>query len=66
LFRRHHLPEVRSRSLAALVLAVEEGAVIMCRAPQRTSPMEAVAAEIDDLLVHALSNGPKDRHRSQP
>lgn len=58
LFQRHGLPEDRSRRLAALVVAAEEGAVILCRAEQNTVPMEAVAAEIHDLLVHALSDRP--------
>ena len=58
LFRRHRLPEDRSRRLAALVVAAEEGAVILCRAEQSTAPMEAVATEIHDLLVHALSTRP--------
>jgi AcrR family transcriptional regulator len=61
LFRRHGLPEDRSRRLAALVVAAEEGAVVMCRAQQSTAPMEAVAAEIHDLLVHGLSNRPETR-----
>jgi AcrR family transcriptional regulator len=56
LLRRHHLPEDRSRRLAALIVAAEEGAVIMCRGQQSTAPLEAVAAEIHDLLVHALGN----------
>jgi AcrR family transcriptional regulator len=58
LFQRHHLTEDRGRRLAALIVAAEEGAVILCRAEQSTAPMEAVAAEIHDLLVHALSNRP--------
>ena len=59
LFQRHHLPEDRSRRLAALIVAAEEGAVVMCRAEQSTAPMEAVAAEIHDLLVSALGNRPE-------
>ncbi|MEV6702046.1 TetR/AcrR family transcriptional regulator [Streptomyces sp. NPDC051453] len=59
LFRRHGLPEERSRRLAALVVAAEEGAVVMGRAQQSTEPIEAVAAEIHDLLVHALSGRPQ-------
>ena len=55
LFRHHGLPEDRSRRLAALIVAAEEGAVILCRAEQSTAPMDAVAAEIHDLLSHALS-----------
>lgn len=54
LFRRHGLPEGRSRRLAALIVAAEEGAVVMCRAQQGIAPMDAVAAEIHDLLVMAL------------
>lgn len=55
LFRRHGLPEERSRSLAGLIVAAEEGAVVMCRAQQSTAPMKAVAEEVRSLLVHALS-----------
>jgi AcrR family transcriptional regulator len=54
LFLRHGLPEERSRRLGAFVIAAAEGAVIMCRAEQSTAPLEAAAAEIHDLLVHAL------------
>ena len=59
LFQRHGLPEDRSRRLAALVVAAEEGAVVMCRAQQSTAPMEAASIEIHDLLVHALSQRPE-------
>ncbi|MDQ0381184.1 TetR/AcrR family transcriptional regulator [Amycolatopsis thermophila] len=54
LFRRHGLPEERSRRLAALIIAAAEGALVLCRAQQSTAPIEAAAAEIHDLLVHAL------------
>lgn len=57
-FRRHGLPEERSRRLAALVVAAEEGAVVLCRAQQSIAPMEAVAAEIHDVLTLALSIRP--------
>jgi len=30
--------------------------VVLCRAERNTAPMEAVAAEIHDLLVDALGN----------
>ena len=63
LFQRHHLPEDRSRRLAAQIVAAEEGAVVLCRAEQSSAPMEAVAAEIHDLLVDALSNGPEPKAR---
>lgn len=59
LLQRHGLPEDRSRRLAALVVAAEEGAVIMCRAEQSIAPMEAASIEIHDLLVHALTHRPE-------
>ncbi len=55
LFRRHGLPEDRSRRLAALVIAAWEGAVLLCRAQQAAAPMDAVSAEIHELLVHAFA-----------
>jgi AcrR family transcriptional regulator len=58
LFVRHGLPEQRGERLAAFVVAAVEGAVIMCRAEQSTAALEATAAEIHDLLVHALHKRP--------
>ncbi|MFJ8107640.1 TetR/AcrR family transcriptional regulator [Streptomyces sp. NPDC096132] len=58
LFLRHGLPEGRSRRLAAFVIAAVEGAVIMCRAERSTTPLDDAAAEIHDLLVHALRDRP--------
>uniref|UniRef100_A0AAU2JGM5 TetR/AcrR family transcriptional regulator n=1 Tax=Streptomyces sp. NBC_00049 TaxID=2903617 RepID=A0AAU2JGM5_9ACTN len=54
LFVRHGLTEQRAHRLAAFVIAAVEGAVIMCRAERSTGPLDAAAAEIHDLLVHAL------------
>ncbi|RSM69540.1 TetR family transcriptional regulator [Actinoplanes sp. ATCC 53533] len=54
MFVRHGLPPERSRRLAGFIIAAIEGAVIMCRAEQSISPLEAAGAEIHDLLVHAL------------
>ncbi|WAZ19235.1 TetR/AcrR family transcriptional regulator [Streptomyces cinnabarinus] len=54
LFLRHGVTEERGRRLAAFIIAAVEGAVIMCRAERSTAPLEAVATEIHDLLVHAL------------
>ncbi|WP_413099161.1 TetR/AcrR family transcriptional regulator [Streptomyces sp. Inha503] len=51
---RHGLSEERGRRLAAFIIAAVEGAVIMCRAERSTAPLEAAAAEIHDLLAHAL------------
>ncbi|MFE7425782.1 TetR/AcrR family transcriptional regulator [Streptomyces sp. NPDC057545] len=59
LFVRHGLPEQRGKRLAAFVIAAVEGAVIMCRAEQSTAALEAAAAEIHDLLIHALRNRPE-------
>lgn len=54
---RHGLTEERGRRLGAFVIAAAEGAVIMCRAGRSTAPLEAAAAEIHELLVHALNPG---------
>ncbi|WP_328535402.1 TetR/AcrR family transcriptional regulator [Streptomyces sp. NBC_00344] len=59
LFVRHGLPEQRGKRLAAFVIAAVEGAVIMCRAEQSTAPLDAAAAEIHDLLLHALRDLPQ-------
>jgi AcrR family transcriptional regulator len=59
LFVRHGLSEDRSRRLGAFIIAAVEGAVIMCRAEQSTAPIEAAAAEIHGLLLHALSDRPR-------
>ncbi|MFE0514960.1 TetR/AcrR family transcriptional regulator [Streptomyces sp. NPDC058964] len=61
LFVRHGLPEERGRLLAVFVIAAVEGAVIMCRADRSTAPLDA-AAEIHDLLVHALRDRPDRGH----
>ncbi|MEU2286549.1 TetR/AcrR family transcriptional regulator [Streptomyces sp. NPDC013178] len=54
LLLRHGLPEERSRRLASFIVAAVEGAVVLCRAEQSTAPLDAAAAEIHDLLDHAL------------
>jgi hypothetical protein len=58
LFLRNGVAEGRSRRLAAFVIAAVEGAVIMCRAERSTAPLDDAAAEIHDLLVHALRDRP--------
>jgi hypothetical protein len=58
MFVRHGPPVERGRRLAAFIIAAVEGAVIMCRAQQSIAPLEAAAAEIHDLLVHALHDRP--------
>ncbi|MFF8993935.1 TetR/AcrR family transcriptional regulator [Streptomyces sp. NPDC014983] len=54
---RHGLTEERGHRLGSFVIAAVEGAVIMCRAERSTAPLEAAAAEIHELLVHALRPG---------
>ncbi|MBJ7003831.1 TetR/AcrR family transcriptional regulator [Streptomyces sp. CRPSP2-6A1] len=54
LFVRHGLTEERGRRLGAFVIAAAEGAVVMCRAERSTAPLDAAAAEIHELLAHAL------------
>ena len=48
------LAEERGRRLAVMIIAAVEGAIIMCRAQQSIDPLDTTAAEIHDLLVHAL------------
>ncbi|MFJ9817329.1 TetR/AcrR family transcriptional regulator [Streptomyces sp. NPDC101151] len=52
------LPETRGRRLAAFVIGAFEGAVVLCRAERSPAPLDAAAAEIHDLLVHALPDRP--------
>jgi AcrR family transcriptional regulator len=54
LFVRHGVSAERSQRLGAFVIAAMEGAVVMCRAERSVAPLDAAAAEIHDLLVHAL------------
>ncbi|WP_432012991.1 TetR/AcrR family transcriptional regulator [Streptomyces cucumeris] len=54
MFLRNGLSEERSRRLAAFIIAAVEGSVIMCRAEQSITPLEAAAEEIHDLLSRAL------------
>jgi hypothetical protein len=63
---RHGLPDERGRRLATFIIAAVEGAVIMCRAEQSIAPLEAAAAEIHDLLVHALRDRPDTGHGPRP
>ncbi|WP_329123797.1 TetR/AcrR family transcriptional regulator [Streptomyces sp. NBC_01465] len=55
---RHGLTEQRAGRLAAFIVAAIEGAVIMCRVEQSSAPLDAAAAEIHDLLIHALRPSP--------
>ncbi|WP_237330357.1 TetR/AcrR family transcriptional regulator [Streptomyces sp. BA2] len=62
---RHGLPEERAGRLAAFIIAAVEGAVIMCRAERSTTPLDAAAAEIHDILVHALPDRPQPGQEHQ-
>ncbi|MGW6057331.1 TetR/AcrR family transcriptional regulator [Streptomyces sp. NPDC055189] len=62
LLTRHGLPVERGERLAAFIIAAVEGAVIMCRAERGTAPLDAAAAEIRELLVHALPDRPTPDH----
>ncbi|MFD6280240.1 hypothetical protein ACFWFI_32475 [Streptomyces sp. NPDC060209] len=55
---RHGLTEERNHRLGAFIIAAVGGAVITCRAEQSTAPIEAAAAELHDLLLHALRDHP--------
>ncbi|WND32936.1 TetR family transcriptional regulator C-terminal domain-containing protein [Streptomyces sp. BB1-1-1] len=66
LLLRHGLSEERSRRLGAFIIVAVEGAVIMCRAEQSTAPIEAAAAEIHDLLLHALRDRPGAQSGPRP
>jgi TetR/AcrR family transcriptional regulator, lmrAB and yxaGH operons repressor len=46
----------RARSLATLVIASIEGAVVLCRAQQATEPLQRVAGELRALLVAAVGS----------
>ena len=52
---RGGVSEDRGKRLAAMVIAAVEGAIIMCRAQRSADPLDAVAVELHDLLVLALS-----------
>ncbi|MEU3465925.1 TetR/AcrR family transcriptional regulator [Streptomyces sp. NPDC006733] len=66
LLQRGGLTAERSRRLGAFIIAAVEGAVVMCRAERSTAPIEAAAAEIHDLLVHALRDRPGPDPRRRP
>jgi AcrR family transcriptional regulator len=46
---RYDIPPVRARSLATLIIASIEGAVVLARAQQTTEPLERVAHELRAL-----------------
>ncbi|MFE4531116.1 TetR/AcrR family transcriptional regulator [Streptomyces anulatus] len=66
LLLRHGLTEERSRRLGTFIIASVEGAVIMSRAERSTAPIEAAAAEIHGLLLHALREATGTRPEPRP
>lgn len=48
----------RSRRLASLIVAAEEGAVLLARAQRDVRPIDDVAEEIHELLRHTLEERP--------
>jgi TetR/AcrR family transcriptional regulator, lmrAB and yxaGH operons repressor len=54
-FERHIASGERARSLATLVIAALEGAVVLARADRSTAPVERVARELERQIVAALS-----------
>src|SRR3954452_22411206 len=54
-FRERGLPAARSRSLATLLIAAIEGAILLARAQRTTQPLERVTDELQSLVAGALS-----------
>lgn len=52
---RHGVPRDRARSLATLILASIEGAVVLARAQRSTEPLERVARELKSLADSVIS-----------
>lgn len=53
--RRRSVSPGRARSLATLLIASVEGAIVMARAQRTTRPLEAVSRELARLLSEALA-----------
>jgi TetR/AcrR family transcriptional regulator, lmrAB and yxaGH operons repressor len=52
--RRGGVPAARARSIATLLLASIEGAIILCRAQQSLRPLERVSDELELVMASAL------------
>ncbi|MEA2390308.1 MAG: hypothetical protein QOK31_417 [Solirubrobacteraceae bacterium] len=57
LLRRSGMPPARAESLATLVFAAIEGAVILARAQHSMDPLERTVSELHDVLTEALGDG---------
>jgi AcrR family transcriptional regulator len=60
---RYEIPPARARSLATLIIASIEGAVVLARAQQTTEPLQRVAAELRELAETMLP-GPGQQARA--
>jgi AcrR family transcriptional regulator len=47
---RHGLPPERARSIAMLVIAATEGAIVLSRAQRSTEPLERVLGELEQIV----------------
>jgi AcrR family transcriptional regulator len=54
--RRRGLPAARARSIATLLIAAIEGAVLLCRARRTIQPLERVAKELQQAVADALDH----------
>jgi len=53
--REHGIPTARARSIASLLIAAIEGAIVVARAQRSTRPLEQVSTELQNVLSDALS-----------
>jgi TetR/AcrR family transcriptional regulator, lmrAB and yxaGH operons repressor len=54
-----YMTSTRARSIATLFITAIEGAVIVARAQRSTTPVERVAAELEQTLRQAIAAGPE-------
>ncbi|HEX8208305.1 MAG TPA: TetR/AcrR family transcriptional regulator [Solirubrobacteraceae bacterium] len=54
-FRRRGIPAARARSIATLLIAAIEGAVVLARARRSTTPLERVGKELETVVALALA-----------
>jgi AcrR family transcriptional regulator len=55
--QRHDIPADRAHSLATLIIASVEGAVVLARAERSTAPLERVASELLTLVEIVIPSG---------
>jgi AcrR family transcriptional regulator len=62
-FRERGVPAPRSRSIATLLIASIEGAIVLSRAQRSTKPLERVAGELQATVELALADAAPDPRR---